>query len=447
MKHLILRDLERRGLIYACTSPQAILRSSSSSDGICVYTGFDPTADSLHIGNLLGITMLARFHLAGHSAIALVGGATGLIGDPSGKSSERSLLPLSVVERNSQSVLSQIQKILKNTEQIVTSKATTYKDYDTSHDRKEFRTVNNIEWLGKINLIEFMAEYGKHVRVSDMLARDSVRSRMKSTSGISFTEFSYQIFQAYDYYHLNKNFGCNLQFGGSDQWGNILAGIDLIRRKRPKQNLEYEGFVYPLLTTRTGSKFGKSEGNAIWLDSNKTSPFDFYQFFYRIADDDVEKLLKYFTLLPVDDIDQIIAEHKKKPEHRLAQQSLAEQVTLMTHGEELLEKAKKNTRIFYSGEAASAEELNDTLNVMKISEMPPSILDLLTKSFPKRFSSKNTVRNLISNNGLTINGKKWTNLKQNLTADDFANGTMIVKTGKDVYIIKLEGQPRDTESK
>ncbi|KAF1793527.1 Tyrosine-tRNA ligase, bacterial-type, type 1 [Phytophthora cactorum] len=339
---LALAALGQRGMLAALTHQEAgtsIDKLLLSSRAPAVYCGFDPTADSLHLGNLLQGIALRHFQRAGVRPILLVGGATGMIGDPSGKSEERVLLSDDTVLHNAQEIAKGLSAVL---------------DFD---DPKTGAIIcNNAEWHTKMSAVTWMRDIGRHFRVNAMLQRESVKKRLETDQGISFLEFSYQLFQAYDFLHLYKNYGCVAQIGGSDQWGNIASGIELVRKSTGE---EVFGATLALLTTASGEKYGKSAGNAIWLDAEKTSVFDFYQFFLRSDDRDVEKLLKSFTFREVEDIRDIVAEHEKAPEKRAAQKVLAEEITVMMHGQEGLKAALDATELLFGKKSGplTAEEM------------------------------------------------------------------------------------------
>ncbi|KAJ0390562.1 hypothetical protein P43SY_012142 [Pythium insidiosum] len=306
-----------------------LLRSSSSASTAtpAVYCGFDPTADSLHLGNLLQGIALRHFQLAGFRPILLVGGATGRIGDPSGKSEERVLLTDDVVSHNASQLLRGLAPVV---------------DFDCP--RTGAMVLNNADWHSRMSAVDWMRDIGRHFRVNTMLTRESVKKRLDTEQGISFLEFSYQLFQAYDFLHLHRHHHCVAQLGGSDQWGNIVSGTELIRKSIGKDAF---GVTLSLLTTASGEKYGKSAGNAVWLDANKTSVFDFYQYFLRADDRDVEQLLKSFTFLELDEIDEIVHEHSKAPERRLAQHLLADTITTTMHGADALKGAKDATALLF----------------------------------------------------------------------------------------------------
>ncbi|XP_068244826.1 tyrosine--tRNA ligase, mitochondrial [Palaemon carinicauda] len=303
-----------------------------------IYSGFDPTADSLHVGNLLVLVTLLHCQRAGHNIITLVGGATAQVGDPSGRSSERPLLRSEEVCSNAYAIAETIRKIFKNHNEIFWD--------EEKESLPQLRIVDNSEWYNKLNVVDFLRIVGRNLRLGEMMSRTSVQSRLNSNEGISFTEFTYQALQAYDWLYLYDNYQCTIQIGGSDQMGNLVSGHDLISRARKKQ---VTGLTVPLITNESGNKFGKTAGNAVWLDSNKTSAFDFYQFFIRTADADVEKYLKLLTFNHLSDIENIMKQHWIDPEKRLAQKKLAENVTLLVHGKSGLDLARFATDALYGG--------------------------------------------------------------------------------------------------
>jgi len=326
----LFEELQWRGVLYDATEGTA---EALAREPVTAYIGFDPTASSLHVGSLLPIMCLARLQRAGHRPIALVGGGTGLIGDPSGKSQERTLLTAEEVARNSQGLRAQLERFL---------------DFDAPNAA---RMVNNLEWLSPISFLDFLRDVGKHFTVNAMLARESVKRRLGSEEGISFTEFSYQLLQAYDYQVLHERYGCTLQMGGSDQWGNILSGCDLIRKVRGGKA---HGLVFPLVTTASGTKFGKTEAGTIWLDPARTSPFRFYQFWLNVDDRDVVPYLKSFTWLEREAIEALARAITEAPEAREAPRTLAREVTRLVHGEEELARAERASAVLYGGSVAEA---------------------------------------------------------------------------------------------
>lgn len=331
----LLADLDARGLVHDSTD-RALLAQRLSAGPLSVYCGFDPTADSLHIGSLVPILALRRFQLAGHRPIALGGGATGMIGDPSGKSAERNLLDAAALETNLVGISSQLERFL-----------------DFNPGPAQAIIVDNNSWIGEMRLVEFLRDIGKLATVNQMVAKESVRSRMEGTDGISYTEFSYMLLQAYDYWWLNEHEGCELQIGGSDQWGNITAGIDLIRRRSGRT---VHGLTFPLVTRSDGAKYGKTAEGTIWLDAERTSPYRFYQYWMQVDDRDVERFLLQLTLLSASDAHAIAAEHGLAPEKRIGQRSLAEQITTLVHGEEQTRAAEAASQILFGAELEEISE-------------------------------------------------------------------------------------------
>ncbi|KAI3635596.1 hypothetical protein MIR68_006234 [Amoeboaphelidium protococcarum] len=404
----LLNQLQERGLVHTTTYANY---NRDANFGQAVYTGFDPTAKSLHLGNLLSIITLIRFDLQNVNTLCLVGGATGFIGDPSGKSVERQLLSQDDVLRNSQAISAQIQTVY--------NRIRSYAQQNDVVDNVELpkatmQIVNNMSWFQNINFVQFMRDIGKMVRVSDMLGRDSVKSRLSSTSGISFTEFSYQLMQAYDFLHLYKMYDCRLQIGGSDQWGNITAGTELINKIYQSQNRAH-GLVYPLLTTKSGEKFGKSAGNAIWLDPQLTSPYDFYQFFSQVPDDQLEIFFKQFTFKCKKQNQAICSKHSQKPELHYGQQTLAAVMTEMVHGEEAMKRVRKCQDLLFRTkvEDMSVElirslfDTNDSrILSMRKSDMRQPYPKLLHKVAGNPDDSIAKYRKLIKNGGIYLNGVK-----------------------------------------
>ena len=314
MKMNLIAELQWRGMIQDVIpgTEEQLLKEMTTG-----YVGFDPTSDSLHVGSLLPIMLLVHLQKAGHRPIALVGGATGMVGDPSGKSAERNLLDEESLKKNIDGVSNQLKKFL---------------NFDEGENKALL--LNNYDWMKNFSFLDFIRDIGKHITVNYMMSKDSVKKRIET--GISFTEFSYQLLQGYDFLHLNKSFDCKLQIGGSDQWGNITTGTELIRRKGGSDSF---AFTCPLLTKADGGKFGKTESGTIWLDPSKTSPYQFYQFWLNASDEDAKKLLRYFTLLSKEEIDQLESEHNEAPHLRILQKAIAEDVTIRVHGKEALEAA------------------------------------------------------------------------------------------------------------
>lgn len=391
------------------------------------YVGFDPTAKSLHIGNLVPIMLLVHLQRAGHKPIALIGGATGMVGDPSGKSEERNLLDVETLQRNVEGVKKQLEKFL---------------DFNSSDNPAEI--VNNYDWFKNMGFLQFIRDVGKHITVNYMMSKDSVKKRLET--GISFTEFSYQLLQGYDFYWLNKNKGCKLQMGGADQWGNMTTGTELIRRLG---GTEAFAFTTPLITKADGSKFGKTEKGNIWLDAKLTSPYEFYQFWLNIADEDAERYIKIYTLLSKDEVETLIKEHRTSPHLRILQKKLAEEITVKVHGREALNKAITASEILFGkGTTQQLEQLeeDEILDIFKGVPQHEVSLDLvLTSSIidflslhTKVFPSKGEARRMLQANGVSINKQKI-NESFVLNKDLLIKGKylLIQKGKKEYHLIKL----------
>lgn len=400
--------LDERGLVKDVTD-EAI--KDRVNDPITLYCGFDPTGPTLHIGHLFPIILLKHFENSGHNPIAVIGGATGCIGDPSFKKDERSLNTYETVEEYAASLTSQIKRFF-------------------DHDKTQF--VNNMDWTKNISAIEFLRDYGKAFSVNNMIAKDSVASRMDT--GISFTEFSYPILQALDFKYLNDHYNCELQIGGSDQWGNITAGTELIRKT--SDNKKVYGITVPLVTKSDGTKFGKSEGHAIWLDPNLTSPYEFYQFFMQSQDSDVIKYLKSFTFLPIEEINELQKQVEAEPFKRTAQKTLAYEVTKFVHGSDMADTAVKISEILFSGDLKqlSVEEIELNFKNVKMTEVAvdTTLVDSLIEC--GLASSRREAREFISNNSISINGDKQSDLEYILTNQDGIGGKYVMlKRGKKKY--------------
>ena len=390
-----------------------------------LYVGFDPTADSLHVGHLVAVMTLRRFQQAGHRPIALVGGATGMIGDPSGKSEERKLLSVDVLQANQAGMGAQLQRFL---------------DFDCGWNSAIM--ANNYDWMGKFGYLEFLRDIGKHFPVNVMLTKDSVRNRLERTdSGLSYTEFSYMLLQAYDFVRLNELHDCELQAGGSDQWGNITAGIDLARRLRGAQ---LYGITSPLLTKSDGTKMGKTESGAVWLSPDRTSPYRFFQYWKNLDDADVGKCLRLFTDLGREELEAVLAEHAAEPGRRVAQQRLASELTRLVHGEEGLATAERATAMFFGGEIGSLSDaqLNEVFADVPSRELPRDrlsgeglgVIDAVVEAGLAK--SKGDSRRLISQGGLSINNRRVDNVERRLTTADLATETvMVLRTGKKNYAL------------
>lgn len=418
----VIDVLKERGFIDNMTSEDA---RDLLSDPKRVYCGFDPTSDSLHLGNMVAIMGLAWFQKCGHTPVAIVGGATGMIGDPSGKSHERVLL-------NEESLQKNLEGITENLKQVL--------DFDCDNSPI---ILNNFEWFKEFSFIDFLRNVGKHFRVGPMLAKDSVRSRLNSEEGMSFTEFSYQLLQGYDFLHLHKNYNVGVQLGGSDQWGNITAGTELTRKLTGDTVL---GITFPLLTKSDGQKFGKSEKGAIWLSPTKISPYEFYQQLVRVADADVIKLLKMLTFLDMDEINQIEASINDSDYiPNTAQRKLAEEVTRIVHGEEGLQRALKATAAAAPGadtkldidmlEAIANDVPSETLSKNEVVGM--QLIDIITKVGMQ--PSKGAVRRLIQNGGVYLNNEKVSDAMLQISENDLIDGKMLlIATGKkNKMIVKL----------
>ncbi len=387
----LFEELTWRGFVNQTTHEN--LPALLAGKPLTLYCGFDPTAASLHIGSLLPIFGLALFQLHGHRPIVLVGGGTGLIGDPSGKSDERSLLTPEQVEENAAGIRAQLERFL---------------DFDGPNGAM---LVNNADWLGEVKLLEFLRDFGKYVSVNVMLTRDSVKQRLQDRDhGISYTEFSYSLLQAYDFMHLAREHDCRLQVGGSDQWGNIVAGMDLTRRML---GVDTYGLTFPLVTKADGAKFGKSEAGNVWLDPARTSPYKFYQFWRNQADADTPRFLRYFTFMDQREIADLERAIEESPHERRAQQRLAEEVTRLVHGEEALEAAQRASQALFGGSLEGLDEgtLLDVFSEVPTAELPRSVLaegrplvDELVRA--GLFDSKGEARRLVANGGLYLNGER-----------------------------------------
>jgi tyrosyl-tRNA synthetase len=414
----LLEDLQFRGLINQMTDEEG-LRKLLNEEKVKLYVGFDPTADSLHIGHLLPILMLRRFQLAGHQPVALVGGATGLIGDPSGRKTERTLNSVEVVAGWVKSIQNQLSQFL---------------DFDTNENPAIM--ANNYDWISKMDVISFLRDVGKYFGLNYMLAKDSVQSRLET--GISFTEFSYQILQSLDFLKLYETENVRLQVGGSDQWGNITAGLELIRKTKGDDAKAF-GLTVPLVTKADGTKFGKSEGNAVWLDPEKTTPYEFYQFWINTDDRDVVKYLKYFTFLSHEEILELEKATEEVPEKRLAQKALAEDVTKLVHGEEALQQAIRISDALFNGDI---RELSATEIEQGFKDVPSYInndetiglVDLLVNA--KISPSKRQAREDIQNGAIYINGDRKTDLQYILSSEDKIEGKYtVIRRGKKKYFL------------
>ena len=415
-------ELKWRGLVYDATEG---VREVLAREHVVGYIGFDPTAASLHVGSLLVMMALAHMQRQGHAPIALVGGGTGLIGDPSGKTAERQLLTLDRVEENVKGIRSQLARFL---------------DFDLAPNPA--RLVNNADWLTKLGAIEFMRDVGKHFTVNAMLAKESVKRRTESEDGISYTEFSYSLLQAYDYLVLHDRFGCTLQMGGSDQWGNVTAGMDLIRRVRGGKA---HGLVMPLVTTASGTKFGKTEAGTIWLDPALTKPYEFHQFWLNVDDRDAVKYLKFFTFLDEPQIGELEVATAREPERRHAQRTLAREVTQLVHGTAAVHEAESVAEKLFKGDLRSMSE-GELLQVF--SSVPSSqtpyrsegwlVTDFLASNAVT--ASKSEAVRMIKGGGVYINGQRVVDEKSRVSPEDAMHARYFVvrKGKKDNFLVRVD---------
>lgn len=416
MSNALLKELQWRGLIYQQTDEQGI-EDLLNKEQVTLYCGADPTADSLHIGHLLPFMTLRRFQEHGHRPIVLIGGGTGMIGDPSGKSEERVLQTEDQVAKNVEGLSAQMHKLF---------------EFGTD---KGAVLVNNKDWLSQISLISFLRDYGKHVGVNYMLGKDSIQSRLEN--GISYTEFTYTILQAIDFGHLNRELNCKIQVGGSDQWGNITSGIELMRRMYGQT--EAYGLTIPLVTKSDGKKFGKSESGAVWLDAEKTTPYEFYQFWINQSDEDVIKFLKYFTFLSKEDINRLEQSRDEAPHLREAQKALAENVTEFIHGKEALDDAIRISEALFKGDLKSLSSKDiktgfKEVPQVEVSKATTNIIDVLIESGIA--SSKRQAREDVNNGAIYINGEREQSVDHNLTDEDkFDNEFTIIRRGKKKYFM------------
>ena len=421
-----VEELRWRGLLHDIMPDTEAYLLEHATAG---YIGFDPTADSLHIGSLVQILILKHFQNAGHKPIALVGGATGMVGDPSGKSAERNLLDETTLLTNIEGVKAQLSRFL---------------DFDTAENPAEL--VNNFDWMKDISLIDFVRDTGKHITVNYMMAKDSVKKRLSSESkvGMSFTEFTYQLFQGYDFYHLYKEMDCKLQMGGSDLWGNITTGTELIRRKA--QGKAY-AITIPLVTKADGTKFGKTEGGNVWLDAKRTSPYKFYQYWLNASDEDAEKYIKIFTFLDKETIESLVAEHRETPHLRLLQKKIGEEVTIMTHGQEAFDNAIKASQILFGKSTSEDLKSLDQQTFLDIFEGVPQAsvskediengLDMIGALAAKTgfLNSNGEARRALKENAISVNKEK---VKEDFiisTSDIIANAYVLLQRGKKNYFL------------
>jgi tyrosyl-tRNA synthetase len=422
----LVADFRARGMVYDATDGLAEL---STREPVTAYAGFDPTAASLHVGSLLPLMALRRLQMLGHVPIAVVGGGTGLVGDPSGKSQERQLLSRDALDVNVAGIRKQIERFL------------------SADAGVSVRIIDNSEWLGSLELMSFLRDTGKHFTVNYMLQKESVSRRLESEEGISFTEFSYLLLQAYDFLQLFDRFRCVLQIGGSDQWGNITAGIDLVRKLRAQRA---HGLVMPLVTTATGVKFGKTEVGAVWLDPLLTSPYEFYQFWLNTDDRDVIKYLKFFTFLDGPTIGDLEAELRRTPEGRAAQRALAREVTALVHGGDEVARAEQSASVMFGGGVGrlGSEEFlkafgsvpSTSLSTSRLASGVP-LTELLVES--GLAASKSEASRLIRGGGVYLNDHRVSDERLRLTSDDALHGRFIVvrKGAKQQHLVRVEPVP------
>ncbi|NTS42118.1 tyrosine--tRNA ligase [Flavisolibacter sp. BT320] len=422
----LIEELRWRGLVQDIMPGTEEQLSKEITSG---YIGFDPTADSLHIGSLIPILLLVHLQRAGHKPFALVGGATGMVGDPSFKSSERVMLGEEELQKNVEGIRNQLMK---------------YLDFTPGPTAAEM--VNNYDWFKEISFLDFIRDVGKHITVNYMMSKDSVRKRIEGESGISFTEFTYQLIQGYDFYWLYKNKGCKLQMGGSDQWGNITTGTEIIRRKAGGDAF---AFTCPLLTKSDGGKFGKSEGGNVWLDPQRTTPYQFYQFWVNAADADAEKWIRIFTFIPQEEIEVLVEEHRQDAAKRVLQKRLAQEITVFVHGEEEYRKAIETTEKLFaqqnaSADALSAEDLEGMQGIVKLPyalsslQAGVNVVNLVTET--GIFPSKGEARKLIQNGGLSINREKVSDAQLQVDGSHLLHNKYILlqKGKKNYYLVIAE---------
>ena len=406
----LFEDLKWRGLTYAMTDPS--IEQVLNNEQVTFYLGADPTADSLHVGHLLAYLVAKRLMMAGHKPILVIGGGTGLIGDPSFKNAERQLLTIETSLSNAAGITKQVKKLLPNA-----------------------TVVNNYDWLSSLNAIEFLRDIGKNFNVSYMMSKDSVKSRIEN--GISFTEFSYQIIQAWDFEHLFHTHNCVMQIGGQDQWGNITSGLELIRKVHGAEAKAY-GFTFPLVTKADGTKFGKSESGAVWLDPVKTSPYEFYQYWINTADEDVVMRLKQFTFLTKEEIESLETDLAQHPEQRNAQKTLARELTELVHGKKALDEAEHITQALFSGsvESLTADEIEmgfkDLLGFTTETDQP--IIELLVST--QLVQSKREARELLQSGAISVNGNKISDMNSLVRKEDaIEKQYSVIRKGKKKYVL------------
>ncbi|MEL0301548.1 MAG: tyrosine--tRNA ligase [Flavobacteriaceae bacterium] len=427
MRNTFVEELEWRGMLHdIMPETENHLNQGPTS----AYIGFDPTADSLHIGSLVQILILMHFQRAGHQPIALVGGATGMIGDPSGKSDERNLLDSAALEKNVAGIKAQLERFL---------------DFSSSNQNPAI-LVNNFDWMKDYSLIDFSRDIGKHITVNYMMAKDSVKKRLGSESqvGMSFTEFTYQLLQGYDFLYLYQNYNCTLQMGGSDQWGNITTGTELVRRKAGGKAY---AITCPLITKADGTKFGKTEGGNIWLDKNRTSPYKFYQYWLNASDADAENYIKIFTFLSREEIDALIEEHKETPHLRLLQKRIAEEVTVLVHSKEDLANAQRASQILFGKSTSEDLKQLDNATFLDVFDgVPQAQMEKATLADGveiisalagegKLLKSNGEARRALKENSISVNKTKVNDQKKITAADLINDRYVLLQRGKKSYFI------------
>ena len=426
-----VEELEWRGMIHTIM-PGA--KEQLQKEMTTAYLGIDPTADSLHIGHLVGVMILKHFQMCGHRPIALIGGATGMIGDPSGKSQERNLLDEATLRHNQEAIKNQLSKLI---------------DFDSDAENRAL-LVNNYDWMKEFSFLAFARDIGKCITVNYMMAKDSVKKRFNGEGdGMSFTEFTYQLLQGYDFLHLYNEYNCKVQLGGADQWGNITTGTELIRRKLGSE-AEAFAITCPLITKADGTKFGKTESGNVWLDARYTSPYKFYQFWLNVSDDDAKRYIKIFTLLDRATIESLIAEHEEAPHLRVLQKRLAEEITTMIHSVEELEKAKAASNILFGNATSEALRSLDEATLLQVFDGVPQFTmsrDNLGKSFIdivaevcKVFPSKGECRKMVQGGGVQLNKEKVADPMREVTEADLIAGKYLLaqKGKKNYYLITVE---------
>ena len=429
MKKNFVEELRWRGMLaQIMPGTEELLQKEM----VTAYLGTDPTADSLHIGHLCGIMMLRHLQRCGHKPIILVGGATGMIGDPSGKSQERNLLDTETLYHNQECIKRQVSKFL---------------DFDAEGENKA-EMVNNYDWMKDFSFLDFARTVGKHITVNYMMAKESVQQRLNGTSrdGLSFTEFTYQLLQGYDFLHLYQTKGCKMQMGGNDQWGNMTTGTELIRRTLGNEAEAY-ALTCPLITKADGKKFGKTESGNVWLDPKRTTPYSFYQFWLNVSDDDAERYIKIFTSLDRDTIEALEAEHKQDPGMRVLQKRLADEVTTMVHSKEDLDMAKEASSILFGKGTKDTLRKLDEATLLSIFEGVPHFtldksllgqpaVELFTRDDVKVFASKGEMRKLVQGGGVSLNKEKLTAFDRTVSADDLIDDKyLLVQRGKKNYFL------------